>query len=76
MAGFDLEELADIAWIQLGMTNENVICTHLERQIARNQSYIERRQRRGTHTPTDDSMANDCAVAALLIKILKKEVQL
>lgn len=76
MATFNLEELADIAWLQLGMTNENVICTHLERQIARNYSYMDRRQRRGTHTPTDDAMANDCAVAALLIKILRKEVQL
>jgi hypothetical protein len=71
----DIDELAEIAR-RLGYQSREQVIIHLERQIARDESYLQRRKNRGTHTPTDDAMANDCAVAALLIKFLKGEVAL
>lgn len=74
MADFDINELAQIAQKSLGVTTSEVIIVHLMRQIARSQSYLERRAQRGTHTGTDEAIANDCAIAALIIKVLKGEI--
>ena len=41
--------------------------------IARNGAYLERRAGRGTHTPTDDTIAEDMAVVALVIERLEGE---
>lgn len=73
---FDLDELAGIAYNQLGLQTVESVETALTRQIASKESYLKRRARRGVHTPTDDMEANNCAMAALLIKVIKGEMTL
>jgi hypothetical protein len=52
-------------------TSEHIV-NSLERMIVRHEAYLSRRAARGTHTPTDDAIAEDCAVAALVIELLKE----
>jgi hypothetical protein len=67
----DIHTLAEQAR-RLGYHTSEQIINRLERMIARNESYLSRRAARGTHTPTDDAIAEDCAVAALVIEVLQE----
>ena len=67
----DIHTLAEQARRMGYRTSEQVI-NRLERMIARNEAYLSRRAARGTHTPTDDAIAEDCAVAALVIELLRE----
>ena len=57
---------------RLGYHTSEQIINRLERMIIRNSAYLSRRAARGTHTPTDDAIAEDCAVAALVIELLQE----
>ncbi len=57
---------------QLGYHSAEQIINRLERMIIRNESYLSRRAARGTHTPTDDAIAEDMAVCALVIQLLQE----
>jgi len=54
-----------------GYRSSEQIINRLERMIVRNEAYLSRRAAHGTHTPTDDAIAEDCAVAALVIELLE-----
>jgi len=56
---------------RMGYRSSEQIINRLERMIVRNAAYLTRRAARGTHTPTDDAIAEDCAVAALVIELLE-----
>jgi hypothetical protein len=73
---FDLEELARIAYDQLGLQSKEIVEVALTRQIASKEAYLKRRAARGTHTPTDKMEADNCALAALLIKVVRGEIVL
>jgi hypothetical protein len=57
---------------RMGYRSSEQIINRLERMIVRNEAYLSRRAARGTHTPTDDAIAEDCAVAALVIELLQE----
>jgi hypothetical protein len=67
----DVHTLAEQARRMGYRTSEHII-NRLERMIVRNEAYLTRRAGRGTHTPTDDAIAEDCAVAALVIELLQE----
>jgi hypothetical protein len=67
----DIHALADQAR-RMGYRSSEQIINRLERMIIRNEAYLSRRSARGTHTPTDDAIAEDCAVAALVIELLQE----
>ena len=67
----DVHTLAEQAR-RLGYRTPAQIAARLTRMIIRNESYLSRRAARGTHTPTDDAIAEDCAVAALVIELLQE----
>lgn len=75
-ASFDLDELADIAYAKLGLQTRESVEMALTRQIASKETYLKRRASRGTHTPTDKMEADNCALAALLIKVVRGEIVL
>jgi hypothetical protein len=72
----DIDDLADIAYNKLGWQTVESVEMALTRQIASKESYLKRRVSRGVHTPTDDMEANNCALAALLIKVIKGDIVL
>lgn len=76
MESTDIKDLATIAYKQLGLSTLEAIETAVVRSVARNESYLKRRQARGTHTPTDDAILNDCALVALLLQLAKGEMKL
>jgi len=57
---------------RLGYHTSEQIINRLERMIIRNSAYLSRRAARGTHTPTDDAIAEDMAVCALVIELLQE----
>jgi hypothetical protein len=67
----DIRTLAEQAKA-LGYHTPAQIAARLTRMIVRNESYLKRRAGRGTHTATDDAIAEDCAVAALVIELLQE----
>ncbi len=69
MSTVDINELAEQA-ARLGFLTSEQVCRRLHRSIVRNQAYLERRRARGTHTPTDDAIAEDCACMARAIELL------
>ena len=66
----DIHMLADLAR-QLGYHTSEQIINRLERMIIRNEAYLSRRAKRGTHTSHDDTTAEDMAVIALVIELLR-----
>ena len=72
----DLTDLSDIAWRHLGLNTIETLEMAVTRSVARNESYLKRRAARGTHTPTDDAILNDCALMALLLSVAKGEKKL
>jgi hypothetical protein len=73
MESTDITDLATIAYKQLGFNTIESIEMAVARSVARSESYLKRRAARGTHTPTDDAILNDCALLALLLQIAKGE---
>lgn len=73
---FDLEDLARIAYNQLGLQTKETVEVALTRQIMSKEAYLKRRSARGTHTPTDKMEADNRALAALLIKVIRGEIVL
>jgi hypothetical protein len=71
MSNVDIADLAEQA-ARLGFLTHEQVCARLLLMIARNQSYLERRARRGVRTPTDEALAIDCAVAARAIELLER----
>jgi len=67
----DVHTLAEQAR-RLGYRSSEQIINRLERMIIRNESYLSRRAARGTHTGTDDAIAEDMAVCALVIQLLEE----
>jgi len=67
----DVHTLAEQAR-RLGYRTSEQIINRLERIIARNESYLSRRASRGTRTPTDEALAEDGCVFALIIELLQE----
>jgi hypothetical protein len=67
----DIHALAEQAALHGILTREQV-CKRFLLAIGRNQSYLERRARRNTHTPTDEALALDCAAMARAILLLQE----
>ena len=71
----DLSQLTEEAR-QQGISTRTELCLLLERSILQDQLYLARRHRRGTHTPTDDMMAEVALCKALAICVLRGEIEL
>ena len=56
----------------MGYHTSEHITSRLRCMIVHDEAYLSRRAARGTHTPTDDAIAEDMAVAALIIELLGK----
>lgn len=66
----DLTELLEFAREQGYLDNTQRIIDRFAQMIARQQSYLDYRQRRGRHTSHDDITAEDIVVLAAAIHLL------
>lgn len=73
MGDVDIHALAEDAR-RLGYTSREQVINRLTRRIVRDQSYLERRKSRGTHTSHDDTTAEDAVVLALAIEMLQEQI--
>jgi hypothetical protein len=71
MADVDLYELVEEAH-KLGYQSKDQVIVRLWRKVQRDLSYLQYRQGRGRHTSHDDTTAEDMAVLALAIQMLKE----
>ena len=70
MNDIDLDDLQDIA-LRLGYDRTRCI-DRLLRRIRRDQSYLDRRRQRGIFTSHDETLAEDMAVTALVVRFLEE----
>jgi hypothetical protein len=70
MENNDILALATAAQAK-GFDDVSRLVKRLEATIVRNQAYLDRRARRGTHTPTDDAMSEDNEAIAMAIVLLE-----